>query len=165
MSTPVLELRQLRTEFRIGGAWHAAVRDVSLTVAPNETLAVVGESGSGKSVTALSVLRLLPTSGARHAGGQILLEGQDIASLPEKQMMRLRGDAIAMIFQEPMTSLNPTMTVGGQIAEAIRQHRKLSWAEARKLALEALQEVKIPAAEKRFDAYPHQFSGGCASVS
>ncbi|OZI77869.1 ABC transporter ATP-binding protein [Bordetella genomosp. 12] len=160
MSTPVLELRQLRTEFRIGGAWHAAVRDVSLTVASNETLAVVGESGSGKSVTALSVLRLLPAAGARHAGGQILLEGRDIAPLPEKQMMRLRGDAIAMIFQEPMTSLNPTMTVGDQIAEAIRQHRKLSWAEARKLALQALQEVKIPAAEKRFDAYPHQFSGG-----
>ncbi|AKQ56951.1 ABC transporter ATP-binding protein [Bordetella hinzii] len=160
MTHPVLELRGLRTEFRIGGAWHAAVRDVSLAVAPNETLAVVGESGSGKSVTALSVLRLLPGTGARHGGGQILLEGRDLAALPEKQMMRLRGDAIAMIFQEPMTSLNPTMTVGDQIAEAIRQHRGLSWAEARKLALQALQEVKIPAAGKRFDDYPHQFSGG-----
>lgn len=156
----VLELRNLRTEFRVGGAWHAAVRDVSLAVRKNETLAVVGESGSGKSVTALSVLRLLPEAGSRHGGGQILLEGRDLASIPEKQMAALRGDAIAMIFQEPMTSLNPTMTVGDQIAEAIRQHRHLSWREARALALEALEEVKIPAAASRFGDYPHQFSGG-----
>jgi len=156
----VLELRNLRTEFRVGGAWHAAVRDVSLAVGKNETLAVVGESGSGKSVTALSVLRLLPEAGARHGGGEILLEGRDLAPIPEKQMAALRGDAIAMIFQEPMTSLNPTMTVGDQIAEAIRQHRHLSWREARALALEALEEVKIPAAASRFGDYPHQFSGG-----
>ncbi|RBL85117.1 ABC transporter ATP-binding protein [Streptomyces cavourensis] len=157
---PVLELRALRTEFRAGGAWHAAVRDVSLQVGRNETLAVVGESGSGKSVTALSVLRLLPASGARHGGGQVLLDGQDLTALSEKQMSRLRGEAIAMIFQEPMTSLNPTMTVGDQIAEAIRLHRKLSWKEARRLALEVLEEVRIPAAARRFDDYPHQFSGG-----
>lgn len=156
----VLELRNLRTEFRVGGAWHAAVRDVSLAVRKNETVAVVGESGSGKSVTALSVLRLLPEAGSRHGGGQILLEGRDLASMPERQMAALRGDAIAMIFQEPMTSLNPTMTVGDQIAEAIRQHRHLPWREARALALEALEEVKIPAAASRFDDYPHQFSGG-----
>ncbi|ALM82784.1 ABC transporter ATP-binding protein [Bordetella sp. N] len=156
----VLELRDLRTEFRIGGKWHAAVRDVSLNVKRNETLAVVGESGSGKSVTALSILRLLPAAGARHGGGQILLEGRDLAVLPEKQMARLRGDALAMIFQEPMTSLNPTMRVGDQIAEAIRQHRKLSNKEARAEALQALEEVKIPAAATRYDDYPHQFSGG-----
>ncbi|ANN67300.1 ABC transporter ATP-binding protein [Bordetella bronchialis] len=156
----VLELRGLRTEFRIGGAWHAAVRDVSLSVKRNETLAVVGESGSGKSVTALSILRLLPAAGARHGGGQVLLEGKDLAALPEKEMARLRGDAIAMIFQEPMTSLNPTMTVGDQIAEAIRQHRRISWRAARGLALQALEEVKIPAAASRYDDYPHQFSGG-----
>jgi len=120
----------------------------------------VGESGSGKSVTALSVLRLLPGAGARHGGGQVLLDGQDLTALSEKQMSRLRGEAIAMIFQEPMTSLNPTMTVGDQIAEAIRLHRKLSWKEARRLALEVLEEVKIPAAARRFDDYPHQFSGG-----
>src|SRR5690606_6480776 len=154
------ELRNLRTEFRVGGAWHAAVRDVSLAVRKNETVAVVGESGSGKSVTALSVLRLLPEAGSRHGGGQILLEGNDLASMPEKQMAALRDDAIAMIFQEPMTSLNPTMTVGDQIAEAIRQHRHLPWREARALALEALEEVKIPAAASRFNDYPHQFSGG-----
>jgi peptide/nickel transport system ATP-binding protein len=158
--TPVLELRDLRTEFRVGGAWHAAVRDVSLKVSCNETLAVVGESGSGKSVTALSVLRLLPEAAARHGGGQILLDGVDLTVLSEKQMTKLRGEAIAMIFQEPMTSLNPTMTVGEQVTEAIRQHRRLSGTEARRLALDALEEVKIPAAAKRFDDYPHQFSGG-----
>jgi oligopeptide/dipeptide ABC transporter ATP-binding protein len=156
----VLELRELRTEFRIGGQWHAAVRDVSLSVHRNETLAVVGESGSGKSVTALSILRLLPATGARHGGGQVLLEGKDLTGLPEKEMARLRGYAIAMIFQEPMTSLNPTMTVGNQIAEAIRQHRRMSWREARVQALQALEEVKIPAAARRYDDYPHQFSGG-----
>jgi len=157
---PVLELRDLRTEFRIGGQWHAAVRGVSLTVHPNETLAIVGESGSGKSVTALSVLRLLPASGARHGAGSVWLDGMEISKLSEKDMANLRGDAIAMIFQEPMTSLNPTMTIGDQIAEAIRQHRRVSWREARALALDALNEVKIPAAAKRFDDYPHQFSGG-----
>ncbi|WP_460318259.1 ABC transporter ATP-binding protein [Pseudomonas ogarae] len=156
----VLELRNLRTEFCIGGSWHAAVRDVSLTVGKNETLAVVGESGSGKSVTALSILRLLPEGATRHGGGQILLEGRDLAPITEKQMAMLRGDAIAMIFQEPMTSLNPTMTVGDQIAEAIRQHRAISWSDARALALEALEEVRIPAAAERFSQYPHQFSGG-----
>ncbi|HEX7747846.1 MAG TPA: ABC transporter ATP-binding protein [Bordetella sp.] len=157
---PILQLRGLRTEFRIGGAWHAAVRDVSLAVRRNETLAIVGESGSGKSVTALSIMRLLPETGTRHGGGQILLEGRDLAALPEKAMAALRGNDMAMIFQEPMTSLNPTMTVGDQIAEAIRQHRPISWREARTLALQALEEVKIPAAAERFDAYPHQFSGG-----
>lgn len=157
---PVLELRDLRTEFRIGGQWHAAVRGVSLTVHPNETLAIVGESGSGKSVTALSVLRLLPASGARHGAGSVWLDGMEISKISEKDMANLRGDAIAMIFQEPMTSLNPTMTIGDQIAEAIRQHRRVSWREARALALDALNEVKIPAAAKRFDDYPHQFSGG-----
>jgi peptide/nickel transport system ATP-binding protein len=157
---PVLELRNLRTEFRVGGSWHAAVNDVSLKVMRNETLAVVGESGSGKSVTALSILRLLPQSMTRHGGGEIVLDGQQLQGISEKQMNQLRGDAIAMIFQEPMTSLNPTMTVGKQISEAIRQHRKVSHAEARQLALDVLNEVKIPAAHKRYDAYPHQFSGG-----
>ncbi|ANC45109.1 MULTISPECIES: ABC transporter ATP-binding protein [Pandoraea] len=157
---PMLELRNLRTEFRVGGAWHAAVNDVSLKVMRNETLAVVGESGSGKSVTALSVLRLLPQGLTRHGGGQILFEGQNLESLPEKQMNKLRGNSIAMIFQEPMTSLNPTMTVGEQIAEAIRQHRSVSKTEARRLALEVLNEVRIPAADERFGHYPHQFSGG-----
>lgn len=160
VETPTLELKDLRTEFRVGKNWYAAVRGVTLSVKPNETLAIVGESGSGKSVTALSILRLLPSTGARHGGGQVLLEGQDLTSLSEKQMARLRGNAIAMIFQEPMTSLNPTMSVGDQIAEAVRQHRHLSWNDARKAALDVLEEVKIPDAARRFDDYPHQFSGG-----
>lgn len=158
--TPILELREVSTEFRVGGKWYPAVRRVSLSVAKNETLAIVGESGSGKSVTALSILRLMPETGARQGGGEILLEGQNLSKLSEKQMSRLRGNAIAMIFQEPMTSLNPTMRIGDQIAEAVRQHRKLGWEEARKIALDVLEEVKIPAAKKRFNDYPHQFSGG-----
>ncbi len=158
--TPSLELRDLRTEFRIDGAWYAAIRGVSLSVAKNETLAIVGESGSGKSVTALSILRLMPGSGARHGGGQVLLEGKNLTELSESQMAAVRGNDIAMIFQEPMTSLNPTMTIGDQIAEAVRQHRKVDWKEARKIALEVLEEVKIPAAAQRFKDYPHQFSGG-----
>src|SRR5690606_15867582 len=158
--TTVLELDGLVTEFRIGGSWYTAVRKVSFSVDRNETLAVVGESGSGKSVTALSIMRLLPAAGARLGSGQIRFEGRDLAQLPEKIMATIRGNDIAMIFQEPMTSLNPTMTVGDQVAEAVRQHRRMSWSEARKVALEVLEEVKIPAAAKRFHDYPHQFSGG-----
>lgn len=156
----VLELKDLVTEFRIGGSWHSAVRGVSYSVAKNETLAVVGESGSGKSVTALSVMQLLPSVGARIGSGEVRFQGRDLAKLPEKQMANIRGNDIAMIFQEPMTSLSPTMTVGDQIAEAVRQHRKMAWSEARKVALEVLEEVKIPAAARRFNDYPHQFSGG-----
>ncbi|MFW7343003.1 MAG: ABC transporter ATP-binding protein [Burkholderiaceae bacterium] len=159
-ASPTLELRDLVTEFRVGGKWHAAVRGVSFKVEKNETLAIVGESGSGKSVTALSILRLMPATGARHGGGHVALEGRDLTSLSERQMASVRGNDIAMIFQEPMTSLNPTMTIGDQIAEAVRQHRKIGWAEARKVALDVLEEVKIPAAAKRFKDYPHQFSGG-----
>ena len=159
-SKPILELKNLSTEFNIQGQWHAAIRDVSLTVRSNETVAIVGESGSGKSVTALSVLRLLPQTGARHGGGEVLFAGRDLSQCSEKEMIDIRGNSIAMIFQEPMTSLNPTMTVGDQIAEAVRQHRKISWTEARKIALNALNEVKIPGAERRFKDYPHQFSGG-----
>lgn len=157
---PILSLSNLSTEFHIQGNWYAAIRGISLDVMPNETVAIVGESGSGKSVTALSVLRLLPASGARHGGGEILFDGRDLAQCNEKEMMAIRGNSIAMIFQEPMTSLNPTMTIGDQIAEAVRQHRKISWAQAREIALQALNEVKIPGAEKRFKDYPHQFSGG-----
>ena len=155
-----LEIRGLRTEFRIGTQWHAAVRDLSLTLRANETLAIVGESGSGKSVTALSVLRLLPSAGARIAAGAVMFAGRDLTQLSEAEMSNVRGNAIAMIFQEPMTSLNPTMTVGDQIAEAIVIHRGAPWGAARAQALHLLDEVKIPAAAKRLDDYPHQFSGG-----
>jgi peptide/nickel transport system ATP-binding protein len=156
----VLAISNLRTEFRIGGAWHAAVRDLSLTLGRNETLAIVGESGSGKSVTALSILRLLPKAGARIGAGEVMFEGRDIVRLSEREMSRIRGNAIAMIFQEPMTSLNPTMTVGQQIAEVITIHRHVPQSEATAEALRLLREVKIPAAESRIHDYPHQFSGG-----
>ncbi|MDE2289664.1 MAG: ABC transporter ATP-binding protein [Burkholderiales bacterium] len=156
----ILDVRDLRTEFRIGKQWHAALRGVSLSVARNETVALVGESGSGKSVTALSIMRLLPVASARHGGGNVLLEGQDLLALRENQMSKVRGNDIAMIFQEPMTSLNPTMTVGDQIAEAVGLHRRVSRTEARALALGTLREVGIPAAENRLNDYPYQFSGG-----
>ncbi len=162
MTTPssILELRELRTEFRIRRQWHAAVRGLTLRIARNETVALVGESGSGKSVTALSILRLLPTAAARHAGGEIVFDGCDLSTLSEAQLARVRGNRISMVFQDPMTSLNPTMKVGDQIVEAIRQHHDVPFAEARRRALEALREVGIAGAEKRFENYPHQFSGG-----
>jgi oligopeptide/dipeptide ABC transporter ATP-binding protein len=157
---PLLELKALRTEFRIRKQWQAAVRGVSLSLKRNETMALVGESGSGKSVTALSVLRLLPGASARHGGGHVMLEGRDLSTLSEGQMSKVRGNDIAMIFQDPMTSLNPTMTVGNQIAEAVCQHNKMSKAAARQEALAALREVGIPGAEDRLNDFPHQFSGG-----
>src|SRR4051794_23364114 len=123
MAPPALELIGLRTEFRIRGTWHAAVRDISLRLERDETLALVGESGCGKSVTALSVMGLVQPPMGRVAAGRILLDGQDLAGLPDRELERLRGDRLAMIFQEPMTSLNPVMTVGDQVAEALRIHR------------------------------------------
>jgi oligopeptide/dipeptide ABC transporter ATP-binding protein len=160
MSECVLEVRGLQSEFRISGRWYPAVRDFTLAVAANETVALVGESGSGKSVTALSILGLLPTVGARIVRGQVLFDGRDLVGLPESELMRLRGDSIAMIFQEPMTSLNPTMTVGDQIAEVVRIHRGESRRAALAEALRLLEEVRIPAARQRLHDYPHQFSGG-----
>jgi peptide/nickel transport system ATP-binding protein len=157
---PVLEIRGLTTEFRSNGRWNAAISGVDLTVGANETLAVVGESGSGKSVTALSVMRLLPTAGARIVAGEVWLNGRDLLKLTERQMMRIRGNEMAMVFQEPMTSLNPTMTVGDQIAEVLRIHRGADWAAARAGAKALLDEVKVPGAARRLDDYPHQFSGG-----
>ncbi len=157
---PALELQGLRTEFRINGRWHAAVRDLSLKLMPNETLALVGESGCGKSVTALSVMGLVQPPYGRVAAGRILLAGQDIAGLPEAELERVRGDRMAMIFQEPMTSLNPVMTVGDQVAESLRIHRGLSREAARAKTLALFEEVKIPSAAARLDEYPHQFSGG-----
>ena len=159
-SEPALDIRNLRTEFRIGGRWYPAVRDLSLTLAPNETLAIVGESGSGKSVTALSILQLLPQAGARIGAGEIRFEGRDLTTLSDREMSDVRGNSIAMIFQEPMTSLNPTMTIGEQIAEAIIIHRSVPNAEAMKEALRLLNEMKIPSAASRLYDYPHHFSGG-----
>jgi peptide/nickel transport system ATP-binding protein len=156
---PVLAVRNLTTEFRVGGRWRAAVSDLSFDLHPGETLAIVGESGSGKSVTALSAMRLLPLANAR-ARGAIALDGQDLLALPEPEMRGFRGNRISMIFQEPMTSLNPVLTIGFQIAETLRYHRGLDRRAAEAEALRQLERVRIPAARSRLHDYPHQFSGG-----
>ena len=158
-SSPILDVQNLRTEFRSPGGWQPAVHDLSLQIHANETLAVVGESGSGKSVTALSILRLLPP-GARIAQGSIRFDGRDLTRLDEAAMADIRGNRIAMVFQEPMTSLNPTMTVGEQIAESLSIHRSMSHTAARAEALALLERVRIPSARRRLDEFPHQFSGG-----
>jgi oligopeptide/dipeptide ABC transporter ATP-binding protein len=155
----LLDVRDLRTHFFTDDGVVRAVDGVSFRVRRGKTLGVVGESGCGKSVTALSVMRLIPPPG-RHVGGRILFEGRDLAILPEPEMRAVRGRDIAMIFQEPMTSLNPVFTVGYQIMEAIRTHLPVSRAEARRRAVELLEKVKIPAAARRVDDYPHQMSGG-----
>ena len=160
LTAPVLDVTGLRTEFRVNGAWHPAIDGLSFHIDPGETLALVGESGCGKSMTALSVMGLVPHPAGRIAAGTIRLDGRDLVGLPEPAMERLRGDRMAMIFQEPMTSLNPVMTVGAQVAESLRIHRGAGRAEAARAALAALDEVKIPSAAARFHDYPHQFSGG-----
>ena len=161
----VLEVRELRTHFATDRGTARAVDGVSFRVRRGRTLAVVGESGSGKSVTSLSIMRLIPTPPGRIVGGEILFRGRDgrvhdLAQLPEPAMRRIRGDEIGMIFQEPMTSLNPVYTVGEQIGETLRQHRGLGRAAARAEALRILEMVRIPAAARRIDEYPHQMSGG-----
>ena len=154
-SAALLAVKNLRIAF--GGS--AIVDGVDLTLAPGQLLCVVGESGSGKSLTALSLMRLLPPQ-AQVQAEVMRFEGRDLAGLSETQMAALRGDRLAMVFQEPMTSLNPVMTVGEQIMEALLQHRSISRAEARAAALAMLKRVQIPAAEERLDLYPHQLSGG-----
>ena len=155
----ILSVENLTTGFRRNGAWTPVVNDVSFNIAAGETVAIVGESGSGKSVTAMSIMRLLPEHTSR-VTGKITLGGTDVLSLPEKAMQDIRGNEIAMIFQEPMTSLNPVLSVGRQIAESIIRHRRVSKAEARTETVRLLERVRIPAAASRFDEYPHQLSGG-----
>ncbi|WP_237214122.1 ABC transporter ATP-binding protein [Falsiroseomonas oryziterrae] len=159
MTPPVLSIRSLTTSFRVDRAWRPVVEDLSFDIAPRETVAVVGESGSGKSVTALSVMRLLPAANSR-VEGQIALAGRELLPLPEAEMRRVRGNDIAMIFQEPMTSLNPVLTVGFQVAEALVYHRALDRSAAEAEALRLFERVRIPAARSRFHEYPHHFSGG-----
>jgi oligopeptide/dipeptide ABC transporter ATP-binding protein len=154
-----LAVDSLRTEFRLNHIWRAAVDGVSFMLSPGETLALVGESGCGKSVTALSIMGLLPLH-ATQISGAVRLDGLDITRLPRSALEKLRGDRMAMIFQEPMTSLNPVMPIGAQVAESLRIHRGLSRQDARRAALAVLEEVKIPSAATRYDEYPHQFSGG-----
>ena len=157
---PLLEIKNLRTYFSVRGRTAKAVDDVSLSILPGQTLGLVGESGCGKSVTAHSIMRLIPTPPGRIAGGEILFEGQDLVKLSEARMRRIRGNRISMIFQEPMTSLNPTYPVGDQVEEVIRLHAKLSRAAARARSVDMFKLVGIPAPEKRIDDYPHQMSGG-----
>jgi oligopeptide/dipeptide ABC transporter ATP-binding protein len=160
VAEPLLEVRDLRTQFFTReGAVHA-VDGVSFAVERGKTLGIVGESGSGKSVTALSIMGLLPQPPAKIVGGQVLFEGRDLATLRERELEDIRGKEIAMIFQDPMTSLNPTLTIGLQITETLRRHFDTSKDEARKRAVQLLEEVHIPNAAARLDDYPHRYSGG-----
>lgn len=155
----LLEVNGLVTEFRAGGRWHAAVSDVSFALQPGEVLGLVGESGCGKSTTAYSIMKLLPRN-ARIAAGEVCLDGEDILKKSDDELRRLRGNRLAMIFQDPMTALDPAFTVGDQLMETVQEHLGLGRSEARARALELFQQVGIPAAEERLTAYPHQFSGG-----
>ncbi len=157
---PLLDIRDLSTQFLTRQGALPAVDRVSFHIEPGETLALVGESGCGKSVTAASILRLVPDPPGRIAGGQILFEGRDLLALPDAEMRAVRGNRIGMIFQDPMTSLNPVFTVGDQIIEAIRQHRSGSRAAAVARALELLDLVRIPDPRRQLGEYPHRLSGG-----
>ncbi len=159
MTAPLLDVQNLTTSFRRDGVWREVVHGVSFTVNPRETVALVGESGSGKSVSALSLMRLTPRDSSR-SGGRALFEGRDLLALPEAEMRKVRGDAIAMVFQEPMTSLNPVLTIGFQIAEGLMLHRGLTREAAEAEAVRLLDRVRIPAARSRLHDYPHRFSGG-----
>jgi len=156
----VLEVKDLHVSFDTYAGEVKAVRGVSFDLHKGETLAIVGESGSGKSVTSQALMRLIPSPPGRIPKGQVLFEGRDLVTLSEKEMQDVRGRDISMIFQDPMTSLNPTMTIGNQIMESFIKHQKLSRAEARTRSIELLEMVGIPFAKERIDQYPHQFSGG-----
>ena len=156
----LLEVRNLKTYFDVRGGVLKAVDDVSFTIEAGETLGLVGESGCGKTVTANSIMRLVPIPPGRIAGGEILFEGVDVLKLTASEMRKVRGNKISMIFQEPMTSLNPVFTVGDQVAEVISLHKKLSQREIRDRVIEAFRLVRIPAPESRINDYPHQMSGG-----
>ncbi|KAF0104541.1 MAG: peptide/nickel transport system ATP-binding protein [Rhodospirillaceae bacterium] len=157
---PILEVRDLHTQFSTLDGVVRAVDGVSFDVARGETLGIVGESGCGKSVTAMSILRLIPRETGRIASGSIKFEGEELTSLSEEEMKRLRGHRISMIFQEPMTSLNPVLTVGTQIAENVVRHLGVSWKQGRERAFEMLDLVRIADSRRRLDEYPHQLSGG-----
>ncbi len=160
MAPPLLSVRNLRTVFGSGGGGIVAVDDVSFDVAPREVVGIVGESGSGKSVTALSIMGLLPQPQGRVAAGAILFEGRDLLQMPPRERRSLRGGAMGMIFQEPMTSLNPVFTIGDQIVETVRQHERMGTRAARARAVDMLGRVGIAAPARRLDDYPHQLSGG-----
>jgi oligopeptide/dipeptide ABC transporter ATP-binding protein len=156
----VLEVRGLRTEFTTDDGSFPAVDGVGFSVDAGRTLAIVGESGCGKSVTALSVMGLVPDPPGRVTGGSIRFEGRELVGAPKRELLDLRGNGLAMIFQEPMSSLNPAFTIGEQIVEALQRHRHLPRAAAQERTIEVLRQVRIPAPEQRFHDYPHKLSGG-----
>ena len=159
-SNVLLEIKGLRTHFATEGGEVRAVDGVDFALERGRTLGIVGESGCGKSVTALSIMGLVPQPPGRIAGGEVLFEGEDLLRADPQRLRDLRGDKLSMIFQEPMTSLNPAFQVGDQIAEAILRHKGVSKAEAEKQAIEMLRKVRIPSPEARAKEYPHQLSGG-----
>lgn len=156
----LLCVRNLVVEFDTRFGPVRAVDDISFDIFPNETVGIVGESGCGKTVTGLSLLRLVPSPPGRIVQGSIILNGNDLVQLPENDMAQLRGDDISMIFQEPMTALNPVLSLGTQMTDVLRQHRKMTKREARDVAIDMLAKVGIPVPEKRIDEYPHELSGG-----
>jgi oligopeptide transport system ATP-binding protein len=156
----LLEVKNLKTQFFTQDGVVHAVNGITYSVGAGETVAIVGESGSGKSVGVMSLIRLIPQPPGKIVDGQVLFDGQDLLKLSEEELRHVRGNKIAMIFQDPMTSLNPVLTVGRQITEALELHLNMSREQSRKRAIELLEMVGIPAAESRIDDYPHQFSGG-----
>jgi oligopeptide transport system ATP-binding protein len=160
MSEVILEVKNLKTYFRTGGADVKAVDDVSFTLRQGETLGIVGESGSGKSVTSMSIMRLIPWPPGKIVGGQILFKGKDIVSMSDDEIRKLRGNKVSMIFQDPMTSLNPYLRISKQIGEVLELHQGMSSKQARNEAIKLLEMVGIPDPSGRVDQYPHQFSGG-----
>src|SRR4051812_33978991 len=157
---PLLDVRGLKTQFFTQDGIVRAVDDVSFYVMPGETLGVVGESGCGKSMTGLSIMRLIPNPPGKIVAGEIVFEGNDILQMSDNEIRKIRGHHIAMIFQDPMTSLNPVLTINRQISEALQLHLGMSKDQARARSVELLKMVGIPNAEERIDQYPHQFSGG-----
>ena len=160
MKEKIIEVKNLHVSFDTYAGEVQAIRDLSFTVHRGETLAIVGESGSGKSVTVQTIMKLIPMPPGRIKSGEIIFEGTDLVKASPKKMRELRGGNIGMIFQDPMTSLNPTMKIGKQIMEGILQHKKVNKTEAKKLALDMLEKVGIPKPKERFNQYPHEFSGG-----
>ena len=158
--TALLDVRDLRTHFRTDDGEFAAVDGIGFSVQAGRTLAIVGESGCGKSVTSLSIMGLVPTPPGRIASGSIRFEGRELVGAPAAELQDLRGNGMAMIFQEPMSSLNPAFTVGEQIVEALLRHRPISRAQATERAIEMLRKVRMPAPEQRFGEHPHRLSGG-----
>src|SRR6187399_1215987 len=160
LTAPLLAIRNLTVQFRVDSGWVTAIDDVSLDVDAGDCVGVVGESGSGKSVTALSILRLHQRATTRMPSGTILYQGEDLLCAPGSTMRRVRGREIAMIFQDPMSSLNPVLTIADQISETLRLHQGLDAAASRARAIELLEMVRIPDARRRVDEYPHRLSGG-----